>query len=182
MTAAVCIGLFALGFLNRDGFPATGETQLARFVGAFWCMGGAAAVLSPVAAFAVGLAIWLGFYTDQKHAEGQQARDWKDAGYLALSGVTSLTPLVVALSTRFLDGGAAGWLVGLAFVVDLKVAAIGALVGLVKVPVYFAAWRLFGENENGQRVPPFGWAQPTRIAAIVFGAVVGAAVSVLGGV
>lgn len=165
MTAAVCIGLFALGFLNRDGFPATGETQLARFVGAAWCAAGASAVLPPSLAFAVGLAIWLGFYTDQKHAEGQQARDWKDAGYLALSGVTSLAPLALV----------GAWLFGLPYLAL-------ALVGPAKVPVYFAAWRLFGENENGQRVPPFGWAQPTRIAAIVFGAVVGAAVSVLGGV
>lgn len=154
MTAAVCIGLFALGFLVRDGFPATGETQLARGVGAFWCMAGAAAVLPPSLALAAGLAIWLGFYTDQKHAEGQQARDWKDAGYLALSGVTALLPLAFV----------AAWLFGPPYLTL-------ALVGLAKVPVYFAAWRT---------VPERGWLQPTRIAAIVFGAVVGAAVAYLG--
>lgn len=144
----VCILVCAGGHVFRDGTPATGSTQLARFVGGFICFLGALAVQPPAVAAAFGAAIWLGFYTDQKHGDGQGADNLKSMGYLALSGVTSLVPLALA----------AGWLLGWRHL-GIPVA------GLLKPPIWFFAW-----------LAAPSWV-PTRIAAAVFGALVGALVA-----
>jgi hypothetical protein len=149
---AICIALFALGHLFRDGSPTTDSTQIARLGGAFLCGLGALSVLPPHEALIVGLAMLVGFYTDQKHGEGQNARGWTDAAYLALSGFTSLVQLTLALI--YFHGPWAG---------------LVALAGLIKPPIWFAAWA----------VNPARWwtpAYPTRVAAMIFGALIGAVV------
>jgi hypothetical protein len=148
MNTVLCIALFAAGHLMRDGSPPLHSTHLARALGAFFCLAGASAVLAPWPAVLIGLAILAGFYTDQKHGEGQQARGWTDAAYLALSGVTSLAPLDLVV-----------WAVtGNGFPI--------AIVGLAKPPIWFLC-RYIG--------PDRFWAPayPTRVAATVFGAVIG---------
>ena len=148
---ALCILLFALGHLVRDGYPATGSTQLARALGAAICGLGAFAVSSWSIALMVAGAILVGFYTDQKHAEGQRARGWTDVCYLLLSGVSSLVPLA----------GLEYYLRGDFYIL---------VVGLLKPEVWFSAWRFIPVSWS----PP---AYPTRIAAFVFGATVGIAVA-----
>ena len=144
LTAILC---FAGGHVFRDGWPGTGSTQTARIVGALICGIGAAVATTPHVAVVVALGVLLGFYLDQKHAEGQQARDWVDAGFLALSGISSLAPLALLLSISHSP-------------LDIALMFVGA----VKPAIWFGAWRLFSD------------AVPTRVAAGVFGAVVGAAV------
>jgi fucose permease len=141
----------AWAHLYRDGFPATGQTHLARGIGGFMAMWACALAYGWWGA-AIGAAVWVGFYLDQKHGEGQQARDLKDAGYLALSGVTSLAlPAAVA------------WVAG------QEMAALALLVvATLKPGIWFAAWRV-----NPARWHP--WLEPTRVSAILFGAAVGAA-------
>lgn len=147
MSGLACIVLFALGHLVRDGWPATGSTQLARAIGGGFAIAGAA-FASPHAVL-LGLAVWAGFYADQKHGEGQRGATWKDAAYLTLSGVTSLVPL--ACAEAWFNGP---W----SF---LLLAA-----GLLKAPIWFGWW-----HSPVQQLGP--WFQPTRLAALAFGALVG---------
>jgi hypothetical protein len=154
MNTVLCIALFAIGHLIRDGFPATWSTHLARALGAFFCLAGASAVLPIFPAAGVALAILAGFYFDQKHGEGQNARGWRDACYLAISGFTSLVPLAAA--SVVYDGFFPVWIV---------------FAAALKPPIWFIAWRFPIDNR---------WAQPTRVSAILFGAAVGAAVSMGG--
>lgn len=156
MNTVLCIAMFAMGHMIRDGFPATWSTHLARGIGAFFCLAGASAVLPIVPAAIVGLAILAGFYFDQKHGEGQNARGWRDACYLAISGFTSLVPLAVA--SMLYDGFFPVWVV---------------LAAALKPPIWFLAWRYRIDDR-------WPWAEPTRLAAILFGAAVGAAVSTVG--
>lgn len=118
MSAALCILLVGFAHLVRDGWPATGSTQLARFLGGALCFAGALAVHSWQVAAVMAGTVWLGFYLDMKHGDGQGADNWASAGYLALSGVTSLFPL--ALVTHW-------WL---------------AMFGIVKVPIWFGCWHV----------------------------------------
>src|SRR5258708_2585302 len=102
----VCIALFAFGHVVRDGWPAWKDilaglvgtrfewvyhlsTQLARISGAVICGLGALMVHDWTMALELSGAILAGFYFDMKHGEGQGATTCDDAGYLALSGVTS---------------------------------------------------------------------------------------------
>jgi len=150
---ALCILLFAAGHMVRDGYPATGSTQLARALGAILCGVGALAVSSLSVSAMVGAAILIGFYTDQKHGEGQNARGWRDSAFLLLSGVTSLVPLAASVAAiRF--NPAAFYLL---------------LVGFAKPPIWFVSWRVAPTG-------PHIWLVPTRLAAMVWGAAVGAAV------
>lgn len=145
----VTILLFALGHLFRDGSPATGHTHVARWGGAFLCGLGALAILAPWEADLVGLAMLVGFYVDQKHAKGQDTRGWKDAAYLAWSGVTSLVPL--AALAAYICGPWTG---------------LAALAGLAKPAIWFGCAAL----------KPARWwapAYPTRVAATLFGALAG---------
>jgi hypothetical protein len=149
MLFMACILLFAVGHVIRDGFPALGSTHGARALGAFSCLLGGLCVLAWPQAALVGLGVLAGFYIDQKHAAGQQARGWSDAGWLTVSGITSIAPLALVTLNP--------WLL---------------LIGLVKPGIWFAAWRIpFFEDSSF-------W-YPTRVSAGVFGAVIGLAVGVL---
>jgi hypothetical protein len=147
MGAMLCILAFAAGHCIRDGWPSLGTTHGARALGAFICALGA---LDPL----VGLAVFAGFYTDQKHGEGQSARGWGDVKYLLLSGITSSIPLMF-----------------LAFTTEVHFALL-PLVGLLKPGIWFAAWYV-----RPDRWHP--WLEPTRVSAIAFGGALGAAVAVL---
>jgi hypothetical protein len=156
MIAALCIALCAWGHVVRDGFPATGSTQLARLAGAFLCFAGALE-MQPHGWHAAVLAgaVYAGFYADARHGDGQGADNWRSIGFLALSGVTSLGPL--ALIAALVVKGSAGFL---------------CLAGLVKPPLWWSMWRLAPDRW-------WAWAQPTRIAAGVFGMVVGGLLAAL---
>lgn len=145
----LCVALFAWGHVFRDGTPATGSTQLARAIGGFICFLGALAVLPLDFAAVCGGATWLGFYADQKHGDGQGANNWKSIGYLTLSGVTSLLPLVLAL---------------VLWTANPK-EAVFLIFGFLKPLIWFEAWLA---------VPRW---TPTRIAAGIFGALVGLVVA-----
>lgn len=152
---ALCVLLCMVGHIVRDGWPPTNSTQLARFLGAFWCYFGAVAVHSTQWAAALAGAVWLGFYTDMKHGEGQGAGAWRDVPYLLLSGVTSLVPLAILAS----------WYHGWHYALIL-------LAGIAKPPIWFAWWRARPDRF-------WSWCYPTRAAAITFGAVVGALLALL---
>lgn len=153
---AVCVALFALGHVVRDGWPALGSTHAARALGAAFCGFGAIATTRfPWASSAVWLGVWLGFYLDQKHGEGQNAgtavNSWLvDYGYLTLSGVTSVL-LIVALRLFF---------------ESLWPAVAVLAVGVLKPVIWFGC--LHGI--------PDGYV-PTRWAAGIFGALLGLAVA-----
>jgi hypothetical protein len=166
-----CVALFFAGHVIRDGWPSFKEmlaglvgtkmewlyhlsTQLARLTGAAVCGVGAALVVGPLFGLIVGAAILVGFYVDMKHGEAAGV-DTKTAVFDAfLSGVTSLVPLGVAFT---LDGSLLGFVV---------------LVGLLKPAVWKLAWMLCPNRQDT-------WFQPTRIAAGVFGALIGAAIIVV---
>jgi hypothetical protein len=160
---ALCILLFAAGGLVRDGWPATGSTHLARFLGGFLCGLGVLAICAPLSALTIGSAIWLGFYLDQKHGDGQSATGWRDAGFLLLSGVTSLVPLA----------GVAWWLSG-----DPH-GLLVLLLGLAKIPIWFGWWAIEGHHGERRMTGFWPWLQPTRLSAICFYAAIGAVVALL---
>jgi hypothetical protein len=85
-----------------------------------------------------------------KHGEGQGAETWEDAGWLTLSGITSLIPLIIA-AEFLLSHTDAGLLAS----------------GLLKAPIW-CAWA----HSRVQQIGP--WFEPTRFSAMTFGAVVGA--------
>jgi hypothetical protein len=153
---ALCIALCAAGHLVRDGWPPLGSTQLARLAGAFLCFAGALEV-QPHGwhAAVIAGAVYAGFYADSRHGEGNEANSWRSIGFLALSGVTSLGPL--ALTAALVVKGSAGFL---------------CLAGLTKCAIWPLCWW----------VKPDRWlpgVYPTRVAATLFGAVVGAIVAAL---
>jgi hypothetical protein len=178
MTLA-CILLFVAGHLHRDGYPAWKDmlarlvgtpfefvyhlsTQLARIFGAVLCGLGALMVHDCTMALAVGAAILAGFYFDMKHGAGQGATTWDDAGFLALSGFTSLIPLALV----------AIWFHG-------EPAAMLVLAGFTKPPIWFGWWSLEGHHGEGRMTRLWSWLMPTRLAAMTFGGVIGAAVALL---
>ncbi len=170
MTAALCILLCAVGHLVRDGWPSFRQletrlgadtwpawlrfilnpTQIARVTGGLLVFLGALAVHAIGTAALLAGAVLVGFWTDMKHGDGQSATGWRDAGYLLLSGVTSLVPLALA-----------GWWIG------GSTALLIMLIGLLKPPIWFGAWAV-----RPDRWWPF--LDPTRVGAILFGASVGA--------
>jgi hypothetical protein len=154
MTGALCIFLFAWGHLYRDGYPATHSTHLARAIGGFMALAGAIGAIGPAWGAAVGLAIWIGFYVDQKHGEGQNATGWRDVGFLALSGVTSLLLAAAVLALRDVLAYRDPW------------GGLFVLLGLVKPGIWFFWWRVRPDRL-------WSWLEPTRVAAINFGAFAG---------
>jgi hypothetical protein len=154
MLLLLTILLFAVGHMIRDGWPTLNSTQAARALGAFVCFLGAWATLPIMLAAVVGAAVLVGFYCDTDHAEGQGPwnGNWSNALYLSISGVTSMAPLAVALTLWHMD---AWYLVLLCL-------------GFLKPPIWFFWWTF---NPNNY----WSFLQPTRLAAMTFGASVGAA-------
>lgn len=148
----LCGLLFAAGHLIRDGYPALGTTHGARALGAFLCGLGALAATGDFKVAGIAfLGILAGFYTDQKHGEGQQARDIEDAAWLLVSGVTSLIPLALLL-----------------LVINPVSSLVCIAAALAKPAIWFACWRVF-------KADTVSFSQPTRVAALAFGFVVGCA-------
>lgn len=129
--------LVAAAHVVRDGTPRLGSTMLARLVATFMCVAaGAIAVVAavpvlypetlalfvPYASALLGLALGAGFWLDRKHAEGQQARGWLDAAWLAYSGVTSVVLFSCVAA-----------LLGSPWVLAL---------GLAKIPIWFIGARI----------------------------------------
>lgn len=160
--ALLAIPLVAIGYLIRDGFPALGSTHLARLAGGLWCIAAGALAWAGWHGCLLGLAIYAGFYSDMEHGEGHRARGWVDVPPLAISGVTSLLPLalVMGLNPPALLHGF--------LMPDWLAAGVVLAAGLLLKPViWFAAWEF--PYPVGHRL-----LQPTRMAAIDFGAVIGA--------
>lgn len=155
---AATILLCALGHLVRDGWPILGTTHGARLLGGFLCMLGGFLLTFAWPTTLLGAALYAGFYADFHHGEGQRARNPRDALALAISGISSLAPLAAAAYWALAPG--AGWL---------------WLAGLVKPAVWFAAWRL----PIGWSRDPDGILQPTRLAAITWGACAGGLLALL---
>ena len=151
ISALLCVLLFTLGHVIRDGWPATGHTQLARLFGAAACGIGAYLYAGPLIGLAAGGGVLLSFYADQDHAEGQNAKGWRDAAYLMVSGLTSVAPIVVTM----------------VYFIHFKAVFI-MFVGFFKPVIWFTAWRIAPAS-----------VAPTRLAAAVFGAAIGASLVVL---
>lgn len=174
ISIALCILLCVIGHLVRDGWPpwresldaigrarwpswlqrATNPTQLARIAGALWCTAGAALLHTWGDSLLIGAAVLTGFYTDMKHGEGQgpddtRAHTWHNAPFLLVSGLTSLLPL--ALLAHWLHWSL--WPPVLAW-------------GALKPSIWFFSWWLSPNRW-------WGWLYPTRLAAMLFGALVG---------
>lgn len=152
MMALIMIVVFAAAHVVRDGWPGFGEDQtFATRATATAMLGAAAVAYRPEWQFIiVALCVGIGFWLDHEHATGQQARDWDDAKWLLISGVTSLGLAVVAAAIVARD-----W----------KAAAALIIVAFLKPLIWWLAWRL-----------PEKWV-PTRIAAGAFGLLVGAALA-----
>lgn len=148
------IGFSALGHMVRDGFPALGSTLAARLAGAGLVFLGCWLITDYLASVALAIAVGAGFYTDMQHGEASRG-DWT-AG--VISGCTSLTPLAAAATGLHMN---LWWL------------AI-VLAGLAKPPIWQLAWWL-DPGRYADDVP--AWAapltEPTRVAAIIWGALVG---------
>src|SRR5690348_16751212 len=147
--------LCAWGHDIRDGHPALGTTHGARALGGLACGLGAAALFGASwPALAAWLGVWGGFYTDQKHGEGQANGGFlHDAPYLMLSGVTSWAPVAILL-------GAALWLTG-AHGAALRCAVLPALGGALKVGLWPFSYRVNPADDSKI-------VGPTRLAAILF--------------
>lgn len=144
----------ALGHMIRDGWPPLGSTLAARVIGAAVIWAGLLIVTDWMAAGALALAILAGFYTDMRHGEANKG-NWT-AGII--SGITSLVPLGIVAS--FLAWSAWWGLIVLA--------------GVMKPIIWQGAWAL-DPGRYADMVP--GWlamvTEPTRVAAIIWGAWVG---------
>lgn len=150
--AAFCVALFSLGHCFRDGWPATGHTHLARLGGAILCGLGACFSGGWEYGLIVGSAIWAGFYFDMKHGDGQGADNLKSFLFLALSGLTSLVPLAIALGFY-----------------STPIYFALPLVGVAKDAIWPLCWK-----SGIDRLDP-GHAA-IRLAAILFGGLIGACV------
>lgn len=146
----LCVVLTSAGHLVRDGWPPIGMTNLgSRPVGGLLCILGCIALFGWAIGGALGLSVFIGFWLDQKHGEGQRARNWEDAGYLAISGSTSVA-FATAVAWYFY-----GWP---AFVLSAM--------ALLKPLIWNFYW-------HGFSWPSAGWLQPTRMSAITYGAALG---------
>lgn len=148
---AACSLLFAAGYIVRDGWPATGYTNRgARPLGALLCgLGTFAVLLDWKLALYWTAAVLLSFYTDQKHAAGQNAKTPMDFVWLTVSGVTSILPQILLGVVLFSND----------FIALLAV-------GLLKPIIWDICWSSIPETVGS-------WVQPTRIAALSFGALIG---------
>ncbi len=149
------IGFSALGHMIRDGWPPLGSTFLARLAGAAVIGLGLAFITDWIVAGVLALAVLAGFYTDAKHGEANKG-DWT-AGII--SGTTSLAPLAIVTACL-------AWSPWLALIV---------VVGVLKPIIWQLSWGL--EPLRWRPWVP-EWAEqvlePTRIAALMWGAIVGA--------
>jgi hypothetical protein len=168
MSVALCIVIFALGHMFRDGWPALHTTHGARALGAVTCMLGAVFV-APYQAPIIGFGVWVGFYFDMKHGEGQGPDDSMgeidhNLPFLALSGLTSLIPLTAAM-VWFI--GAHRWPL--------------VFIGLAKPVIWPLCWYALPRSGLMRRwilnAAGESFFAPTRIAAMSFGAAIGAAVA-----
>lgn len=170
MMIVLCILLCLAGHIVRDGWPSYKmmlgglvggrlewlyhlSTHLARVSGAVLCGIGGGLVGGWSFGAMAGTAVLAGFYIDMKHGEGQGADTTASYAYLALSGVTSIAVLV----------GLLAWL-------GNPWLSLWLLAGFTKPPIWILAWKYL---RNIQAT----WFQPTRVAAGVFGAVVGAIIA-----
>lgn len=154
---AATILLCALAHLARDGFPPLGTTHGARALGGFLCALGGFLLTFEWQTTLMGFALYVGFYSDTWHGEGHRARGWRDVLPLIVSGCTSLLPL------------------GLAAILINPFLGLVVLAGVVKPLIWFAAWHLpvtWSTDEQGL------W-QPTRVAAVTWGAGLGALLAAL---
>jgi hypothetical protein len=149
MKIILFIGLVTLAHVIRDGWPdlrrlTAGKlgTTAARVFATLICAFAGGLIGGLIGAL-LGLSIGIGFWADQKHGEGQEARGWRDAMWLSISGLTSLAPPALASGVLIEP-----WCVLICFA------------GLLKPAIWFAAWRL---------VPVRLY--PTRVAAGGFGVV-----------
>lgn len=149
----------ALGHMIRDGFPALGSTFAARMAGAAVVFVGLLFVADWMMAAALALAVLAGFFTDMRHGEANKG-DWADG---IISGCTSLVPIAMTAAALHFS---LWWL----FI---------AVLGVLKPLIWQAAWRL-DPGRFADRVPT--WAlpltEPTRIAAVGWGVMVGVVVTI----
>jgi len=149
--------MFTLGFIIRDGWPNLGSTFWARILGglvcsislsiinwlcdyySFWCM------------IALIFSVIIDFYLDQKHGEGQRARNSKDFKWLLVSGLSSVVATVLVL-IAFGHYNRAGLLIAF---------------GFFKPSYWKLCWAWIPEEKT-----------PTRYAAGIFGFVYGLALEV----
>jgi len=147
---AATILLCALGHLVRDGFPILNTTHGARALGGFLCTLGGFLLTWEWHGALLGFALYVGFYADMLHGEGQRGRGWVDVLPLIISGCTSLLPL------------------GLASILINPFYGLVVFAGILKPLVWFGWWHL-----------PIKWNPeaeffvPTRMAAITWGALTG---------
>lgn len=173
MYTALAVLLCLIGHVVRDGTPALGNTQLARAVAGLICGLGALLLFPWPWAIVFWLAIWVGFYTDQQHGKGQNA-GWgansaqEDIGWLSVSGLTSVIPLALI-----------AYFYGLSWMIVVGI--VGAA-GLYKPAIWFLMWEINNGYWPNLRFP--AWfrpvmSPPTRPAAGLFGAYVGAMMGVI---
>jgi hypothetical protein len=148
------IAFTTLAHVIRDGLPALGSTHLARAAGGLAVTAGGLLFFPWPTALVLGLAITAGFYTDMRHGEANKG-DWRDG---IISGCASLTPIAAAAVGLHMSPW---W-------------ALLVLAGLAKPPIWQLAWRL-DPGRFTKRVPAWAapLAEPTRVAAIMWGALVG---------
>lgn len=179
MPAALCIALAMLGHMIRDGYPSFQELEAPLLASTRWweraiyhtkrvqymtlsgfcCFLGAWANHPLRVAAVLGAAVLLGMFLDQKHAAGQGPdATWAELAhnlrYLAISGTTSIAWLACAV----------GYLGH-----DWRTAAAVLASGLTKCAIWPAAWAAALDQRTG-----WWFLQPTRVAAMSFGAVIGA--------
>lgn len=151
----------ALGHMVRDGWPKLPTTFLARLAGGLAAAIGAWCITDWMMAAALGLAVLAGFYTDLRHGEANRGA-WVPG---IISGTSSIAPIAVTAAMLSLNP----WWLGL------------AVAGVAKPPIWRAAWWL-DPGRFASRVP--AWAaplfEPTRVAAILWGVLVGALITVIG--
>lgn len=167
---------FLLGHVFRDGWPPTGQTQVARVSGALLCCVGlyypvlhglGSPWVAGIAGFNylfplyVAVPVLIGFFIDSDHARGQQARGWADAGFLLISGLTSVLPMIVLLSLLISGPYILGW----SSTILWPLAA-----AFLKPPIWFLTKRWIPTTE------PFFYY--TRVSAGLFGAAFGATVAI----
>jgi hypothetical protein len=158
------VPLTAAGHLVRDGFPplGPGRTFLARVLGGLLLflpsvlLGASSSTLAWWLPPILALAAWVGFWTDQKHGEGQEMGRgvrgwWSCAKYEVISGASSLLPLGLALVWL-----RPAW---------LPLVALG--LALCKPLVWELAWQLVPRPGRNDLV------SPTRVAATLWGGLVG---------
>lgn len=162
------------GHLVRDGTPPLGSTTLARVTGAlapglavapcFWVIT-RDWKMAAIAGGGLAMQLLASYYLDQKHGEGQEfgrpgSSDTDAGAYAAISGTSSMMALLATsiglfAHTRELDFLLFG-------VACLTLGMIG------KPAVWWLSWKIIPRPKRDAAL------QPTRLAAVVWGALFGA--------